>query len=198
MVEARTRCFVAVFCGRNQQSAESSFVLSGGLHSRAYHESGRSGFRAMGTLYSTALVTLGSRSFVLRKFSGQLNRALTGKVTVTPGFVGALILVLICLQGSPRNAPASTSPSGSKEISNEWVLSWSDEFDGLDGSPPDPAKWTVMGGGGGWGNNELQYYTANSRNVRQEDGKLVIEARKENFRGQTAFVAATPPRDSRH
>lgn len=102
---------------------------------------------------------------------------------MTPGFVGALILVLICLQGSPRNAPASTSPSGSKEISNEWVLSWSDEFDGLDGSPPDPAKWTVMGGGGGWGNNELQYYTADSRNVRQEDGKLVIEARKENFPG---------------
>lgn len=59
MIEVRIRCFVAVFCGRNQQSTESSFILSGGLHSRAYHESDRSGFRAMGTLYSTALVTLG-------------------------------------------------------------------------------------------------------------------------------------------
>lgn len=102
---------------------------------------------------------------------------------MTPGLFSALILVLICLQGSPRNAPASASPSRSKEISNEWVLSWSDEFNGLDGSSPDPAKWTLMGGGGGWGNNELQYYTADSRNVRQEGGKLVIEARKENFQG---------------
>jgi beta-glucanase (GH16 family) len=102
---------------------------------------------------------------------------------VTPGLFGALILVLICLQGSPRKTPASASPPGSREVNNEWVLSWSDEFNGLDGSPPDPAKWTVMGGGDGWGNNELQYYTANSRNVRQEGGTLVIEAQKENFQG---------------
>ncbi len=40
-----------------------------------------------------------------------------------------------------------------------------------------------MDGGGGWGNNELQYYTADSRNARQENGKLVIEARKDNFQG---------------
>tara|TARA_Y100000590_G_scaffold107022_1_gene121744 strand:+ start:1563 stop:2798 length:1236 start_codon:yes stop_codon:yes gene_type:complete len=37
--------------------------------------------------------------------------------------------------------------------------------------------------GGGWGNNELQYYTNNPDNVRINNGKLLIEARKEFFRG---------------
>lgn len=59
-------------------------------------------------------------------------------------------------------------------------LVWSDEFDytGL----PDNAKWGYDVGGHGWGNNELQYYTENrSENARVENGKLIIEAHKENF-----------------
>jgi len=40
-----------------------------------------------------------------------------------------------------------------------------------------------MEGGGGWGNNELEYYTARPKNVRQENGNLVLEARKESFQG---------------
>ena len=59
-----------------------------------------------------------------------------------------------------------------------YELVWSDEFNytGL----PDPAKWTHEVGGGGYGNNELQYYTENRlENSRVEDGKLIIEARKE-------------------
>jgi len=37
--------------------------------------------------------------------------------------------------------------------------------------------------GGGWGNNESQYYTDDPNNVRVEDGKLIIEAKKESYRG---------------
>jgi beta-glucanase (GH16 family) len=58
------------------------------------------------------------------------------------------------------------------------TLVWSDEFDtpGL----PDPTKWNYDVGGGGWGNNELQYYTeADLDNARVEDGILIIEARNE-------------------
>lgn len=59
----------------------------------------------------------------------------------------------------------------------EWVLVWSDEFDG-DG-PPDPARWTHDLGDWGWGNRELQFYTdGRSENARQEGGHLVIEARR--------------------
>jgi beta-glucanase (GH16 family) len=39
-------------------------------------------------------------------------------------------------------------------------------------------------GGGGWGNNELEYYTARPQNVRQEKGDLIIEAAKETYTGQ--------------
>ena len=64
-----------------------------------------------------------------------------------------------------------------------WKLVWSDEFDsqGL----PDSTKWSYNLGNWGWGNNEPQYYTmARLENARQEDGNLVIEARK-NDMGQS-------------
>ena len=43
--------------------------------------------------------------------------------------------------------------------------------------------------GGGWGNNELQYYTDNPTNIRVQNGKLVIEAKKEFFQG-SEFTSA--------
>jgi beta-glucanase (GH16 family) len=57
-------------------------------------------------------------------------------------------------------------------------LVWSDEFNysGL----PDSSKWNYDIGGHGWGNNELQYYTAKKlSNARVEKGHLIIEAHKE-------------------
>jgi len=62
-------------------------------------------------------------------------------------------------------------------------LTWSDEFNDPNGSPPNSAKWAVESGGNGWGNDELQYYTPRLQNVRQEAGNLVIEAIKERFTG---------------
>ena len=66
---------------------------------------------------------------------------------------------------------------------NKMKLVWSDEFNykGL----PDTSKWNYDTGGHGWGNNELQFYTANrSENARVENGHLIIEARKENYEGK--------------
>ena len=65
---------------------------------------------------------------------------------------------------------------------------WSDEFDytGL----PDSARWDYDLGDGcpklcGWGNNELQYYTARRLgNARVENGRLIIEAHREDFEGR--------------
>ena len=64
-----------------------------------------------------------------------------------------------------------------------WTLVWSDEFTQADGTSPDPTKWAYDIGGGSWGNNELEYYTPRTNNVRVEKGLLVIEARQEDFRG---------------
>lgn len=64
-----------------------------------------------------------------------------------------------------------------------WSLVWSDEFNQPDGSSPDPTKWTYETGGGGWGNNELEYYTSRTNNVRIMGGMLVIQANQENYGG---------------
>lgn len=67
-------------------------------------------------------------------------------------------------------------------------LVWSDEFDNTD-KLPDSTKWGYDNGNGcpqvcGWGNNELQYYTTSrTSNARVENGKLIIEAVKENYNG---------------
>ncbi|QMV43843.1 carbohydrate binding domain-containing protein [Cohnella cholangitidis] len=75
---------------------------------------------------------------------------------------------------------------GGTTTSNPWTLAWSDEFDG---NTIDPTKWTFDTTNGasvnipGWGNNELQYYTSRPDNVKVENGKLVITAKKEEYEG---------------
>lgn len=56
------------------------------------------------------------------------------------------------------------------------VLVWSDEFNGT--GSPNSSNWTYDLGAGGWGNNEVQTYTNNTVNVRQENGNLIIDALK--------------------
>ena len=61
-----------------------------------------------------------------------------------------------------------------------WKIVWSDEFEGE--GLPDTSKWTYDVGDWGWGNNELQYYTDQRlENARQENGNLIIEARKNDM-----------------
>lgn len=69
-----------------------------------------------------------------------------------------------------------------------WALTWSDEFDGPNGSGVDPQKWIMETGGHGWGNNELEYYTNRTQNAYLENGSLVIKAIKEDYTGPD-FVA---------
>ena len=64
-----------------------------------------------------------------------------------------------------------------------WSLVWSDEFDGPSGAAVDSTKWTPEVGGWGWGNNELEYYTARPVNAYQSGGSLVIKAIKEHYTG---------------
>ena len=63
-----------------------------------------------------------------------------------------------------------------------WSLVWHDEFDG---PTINATNWTYDIGGGGWGNNELEYYTSRSTNcfIAPDPGTgsncLVIQAFKE-------------------
>ena len=84
----------------------------------------------------------------------------------------AWITATVCAQGL---APAgeSLAPAG-------WKLVWNDEFDRP--GAPDPQRWSYDVGADGWGNNELQFYTADRReNARVENGHLIIEARRESW-----------------
>ncbi len=73
-----------------------------------------------------------------------------------------------------------------------WQMVWSDDFNGLAGELPDNTKWTfdIGTGEGGWGNEELQYYTDRPKNVSMDgDGNLVITALSESF-GGSQFTSA--------
>ena len=78
-----------------------------------------------------------------------------------------------------------------------WSLAWADEFDGEAGSPPDPGTWRMQTGGGGWGNEELQYYTDGTENASLDgDGNLAIVVRqpdpvaREDRYGEYAYTSA--------
>ncbi|MFN5375114.1 MAG: family 16 glycosylhydrolase [Chitinophagaceae bacterium] len=70
------------------------------------------------------------------------------------------------------------APVEPKVYSFETTPAWFDEFD-VNGLPNNQI-WGYDVGGGGWGNNELQNYTANDLdNARVENGKLIVTAIKE-------------------
>lgn len=63
-----------------------------------------------------------------------------------------------------------------------WRLVWADEFEGARGGAVDARKWTEETGGAGWGNRELQFYTAGAKNAHLDGrGSLVIRAAAESL-----------------
>jgi beta-glucanase (GH16 family) len=93
---------------------------------------------------------------------------------------------LILLFAALLTAQAAAEPPTAK-----WKLVWSDEFDGEN---LDKTKWDFdIGNGfsakdskvwvGGWGNDELEYYTSRPENVWVKDGMLHVRALKESYEG---------------
>ncbi|HKP73748.1 MAG TPA: glycoside hydrolase family 16 protein, partial [Pyrinomonadaceae bacterium] len=73
----------------------------------------------------------------------------------------------------------SSSPLPPVSHAQTWTLVWGDEFDGASGAGVDATKWTAETGGGGWGNQELEYYTDATANAFADgNGSLVIKAIK--------------------
>ncbi|MEU1244603.1 family 16 glycosylhydrolase [Micromonospora parva] len=76
----------------------------------------------------------------------------------------------LVLPAHPDRAEAAIGP-----------ITWQDEFNSPAGTPVDQNKWRFDIGGGGWGNNERQYYTNSTSNaVHDGQGNLVITARRDN------------------
>ena len=67
-----------------------------------------------------------------------------------------------------------------------YALAWADEFNAGSLNTTD---WSFENGDGcpgncGWGNSELEYYTNRPDNLFFQDGKMIIEAKKENYFGK--------------
>src|ERR1017187_289069 len=100
------------------------------------------------------------------------HRALISTITIS-------VLTMLLAGSCGGQAPSTTTPPPTPS----YQLVWSDEFSGTDGSAPDVTKWAIQTGGGGWGNNELESYTARPTNVQVAGGNLVITAIKEDYTG---------------
>ncbi len=102
----------------------------------------------------------------------KMNRGLNQTVLLVFG----LALLLLSTIGQAQSG-ASDPKTG------KWNMVWSDEFNGPNGSGPDPGKWVLEVGGEGWGNQELEYYTKRLQNAYIQDGNLVIKALQEKYTG---------------
>ena len=117
------------------------------------------------------------------------------KTTQTISFRGLILCSLIAgfisLNSCNKTNKADPSPksiTGTKATlatnTLTYQLVWSDEFNG---TSVDPTNWVFETGGGGWGNNELEYYQA--ANATVSNGNLVITAKKQRV-GANAYTSA--------
>ena len=101
------------------------------------------------------------------------SRRLRNLLLIVLGAMGASLTLALTTPAQEKKAA-----DGPAAKADDWKLVFSDEFDkpGL----VDPEKWSYEEGY--LRNREKQYYTGERKeNVRVEDGKLIIEARKDNF-----------------
>lgn len=82
-----------------------------------------------------------------------------------------------CSNPPPDNADDNWAPDV------QWVQAWGDDFDGPEGSAPDPTNWNVVTNGMPY-NGELEYYTARRDNSFLDgNGHLVLRAIEESYMG---------------
>ena len=97
---------------------------------------------------------------------------------------GALDLELRAVESEP--ILSAIDVRSSKAMDPRWKLVWSDEFD-LEGAP-DKSRWQIDEWPARVVNDEDQAYTARKRNLRIENGVLIIEAHLEKY-GDAAYTS---------
>jgi beta-glucanase (GH16 family) len=91
-------------------------------------------------------------------------------------------------------ALAAPAPAGPVLAASEDPV-WQQEFDGPAGAAPDASVWNHETGDHGWGNEELQNYTASRANSALDgQGNLVITARREADGSYTSARMTTKDR----
>jgi beta-glucanase (GH16 family) len=140
----------------------------------------------------TASTTPGVTGY--RMFYGDTSATTTNTVdlgnvssTVISGLTSGVtyFVSIITLSPSGQSNPADATIQVQVSTNTGGVV-WSDEFNG---SVIDSATWTYDYGGGGFGNGQFEYDTARHENSYITNGNLVIEARRENYLGNS-FTSA--------
>jgi len=112
-----------------------------------------------------------------------IREALLG-IIKKPFILLVLGISITCIACTEKDTVNITQSAETNVEDKGWTFEttpiWQDEFD-VNGAP-NAQRWGYDVGGGGFGNNEKQYYT-NGSNVNINNGILTIEARKEIYQG---------------
>ena len=111
-----------------------------------------------------------------------------------PALLFLLCILLAACSGKNQDskpAVATTVATSTTPVDKSWDFEttpyFADEFN-YNGKP-DSTKWLYETGGNGWGNNELEYYTAAANNANVSNGALNITARNEVY-GSSNYTSA--------
>ena len=112
--------------------------------------------------------------------------AATGLLTGMPekDDTGEHTVTITASDGELETSATYTITVSTALTGSQWEMLWSDEFEG---STLNADNWTIETGDGsqygiiGWGNNELEWYSAD--NISLAEGNLVITAKKEPSNG---------------
>lgn len=116
---------------------------------------------------------------------GQYQLVSSGVVTYQYAATGNYTVTVTAKNSIGQSISQSTQVS----VTRTPQLIWSDEFETA--GAPNTNKWgyDIGTGSGGWGNNELQYYTNRLTNAVVSNGTLQINALKETYNG-SAYTSA--------
>ena len=119
-------------------------------------------------------------SYKIALGDGETKETTTGSLTYTYNAAGTNTYTIYV---SAYNGSQFISSSVSLTLYVAPKAIWADEFN-VDGAP-DATKWGYDLGTGdwGWGNNESQYYTSRTDNIKVQNGVLKITTIKENYNG---------------
>ncbi len=129
-------------------------------------------------------------TYIYEYGNGIIETVAAGVVTYRYTTAGNITYTVIVTAKSSSGASISKSIQVTVNVApTAPILVFSDDFN-VNGTP-DAGKWgyDIGTGSGGWGNNELQYYTSRPENVIVAGGVLKIIALKENYLG-SAYTSA--------
>lgn len=135
-------------------------------------------------------------SFTYEYGNGIIETIANGTVNYRYGAIGTnLYKVTVTAKGATGLTAKKSLDINVTVVTNAATLIWSDEFN-IDGAP-DSKKWgyDIGTGSGGWGNNELEYYTNRTDNAVVSGGILKIIAKKEAYAGSNYTSARLLTKD---